>query len=279
MSLWPKGYKMAFCFSFDVDFDSAWRRRLIDNKLPEDEQVVLSIGKYGAKKGLKRILNLLDKYKIKATFFIPGIIAEKYKETISSILKSNHEIGHHGYDHITPLFLSEEDQKNEIIKGLEALKRNLGVTPLGYRAPGEGLGKTLNFLVENGLIYDSSMMDDDLPYIIEVGDRDLVEIPWRWVLDDYPFYAFNYYPPLPYKHSPPVDSRTVLQIWKDEFDYLYQEGLFMTIIGHPHQIGQPSRIMALEEFIRYILSKKDVWIVTYGELAKYVLSNKKEFKA
>ena len=53
----------------------------------------------------------------------------------------------------------------------------------------------------------------------------------------------------------------------------------MSIIGHPHQIGQPSRIMALKEFIRYILSKKNVWIVTYEELAKYVLSNKKEFKA
>lgn len=271
---WPEGKKCAVSFSFDVDADSSWRLKLLSEGQDQNEPVVRSIGKYGINRGLPRILELLRKHEIRATFFVPGVVAENYTDSILKIVEQGHEIGHHGYDHLPPTTLTEGEQKGEILKGKEALKRILGVYPRGYRCPGEGLGsKTLEALIENGIMYDSSMMGDDIPYYFSVEDKRIVELPWKWVDDDFIFYGYNSSPPLTNKKAPPVDPRTVTQIWKDEFDVLYQEGLYMMTIGHPHQIGQPSRVKALDDFIRYVKNRKDVWIATGDEISEHFISS------
>lgn len=270
---WPNGKKCAVSFTFDVDADSSWRLKLLNEGQDENEQVVRSIGKYGINRGLPRILSLLKKHEIKSTFFVPGVVAENYTEAIMQIVKDGHEIAHHGYDHLPPTSLSEAEQMVEIRKGKETLKRTLNVEAKGYRCPGEGLGKkTLEALIESGILYDSSMMGDDIPYGVNVGSKSIVELPWKWVDDDFIFYGYNSSPPITNKKAPPVDPRTVTQIWKDEFDVLYEEGLYMMIIGHPHQIGQPSRVKALEDFINYVKSREDVWIATGLEIAEHYLS-------
>lgn len=271
---WPNGKKCAVSFSFDVDVDSSWRQKLIGDGKDENEAVVRSIGQYAVARGLPRVLALLKKHGIKATFYVPGIVAENYTEAVMKIKEGGHEIAHHGYDHIPPTSLSEEEQVEAIVQGKETLKRVLNVVPVGYRSPGSGLGKkTLDALVDNGIIYDSSMMGDDMPYEFKTpGGKKILELPWKWVTDDFVFYSFNYYPPLTYKKAPPVDPRTVTQIWKDEFDVIHEEGLYMMAIGHPHQIGQASRIKALEDFINYIKKQDDVWIATGEEIAKHYTS-------
>ncbi|MGC8497802.1 MAG: polysaccharide deacetylase family protein [Thermoplasmata archaeon] len=276
--VWPKNYKFTISFSFDVDVDSFWRQKLISAGSDPNDPVVISMGQYGANVGVFRILKLLEKYKIKATFFVPGEIAERYTSLILAIKMQGHEIAHHGYEHLDQYSLSPERQIEEIIKGKKALEQKISVTPLGYRSPG-GLGiNTLEALLNNGIIYDSSMMGDDMPYIYQIKNREIVEIPWKYVYDDFVFYGFNFFPSLDYRKASPVNPRTVTEIWKDEFDILYEEGLFMTIIGHPHLIGQPSRIKALENFIKYILTRDSVGIVTYKEIAEYVKNNEKNFK-
>lgn len=271
---WPNGKKCAISFSFDVDADSSWRQKLLKEGLDENEPVVRSIGKYGINRGLPRILALLRKHAIRATFFVPGVIAENYTESIMKIVEDGHEIAHHGYDHVPPTSLSELGQVEEIVKGKEALKRVLNVEPTGYRCPGENLGKkTLEALVENGIKYDSSMMGDDMPYKVDVNGKYIVELPWKWISDDFIFYGYNSSPPLANKKAPPVDPRTVTQIWKDEFDVLYEEGLYFMVLGHPHQIGQPSRMKALEDFITYVKSRDDVWIATGMEITEHFLSS------
>jgi len=268
--IWPNGFRCAVTFTFDVDVDAVWRIKLKQAGMDENEPVVRAMGRYGIKRGLPRILELLKKYSIKGTFFVPGIIVDEYPESIKKIKDEGHEIALHGYNHITPTTLSNEEQKKEIYKALQTMEDNLSVKPVGFRSPGAGIGEgTLEALLEIGAIYDSSMMGDDIPYLYEIaGKGKLVEIPWKWSVDDWVFYAFNYYPPLTYKYAPPVDPRTVTEIWKNEFDVLYDEGLFFTSIGHPQQIGQASRIKAFEEFIKYVKQRKDVWIATYSEVAK-----------
>ena len=262
--------KCVVSFSFDVDVDSSWRLKLKEAGMDENEPVVRSIGTYSLTRGLPRVLKLLKKYSIKATFFVPGIIAEERSEEMLKIKDAGHEIAHHGYNHTPPTSLNESDQENEIVHGIKALRDNLGVEPVGYRPPGSGISKaTLRALVKNGLIYDSSMMGDDIPYMFKIdNNNEIVEIPWKWSVDDFVFYSFNYYPPLKYKLAPPVNPRTLTEIWKDEFDVLYEEGLFFTAIGHPHQIGQPSRIKALDDFLQYIKTKKNVLFSTYKELTE-----------
>lgn len=269
---WPDGKKCAVSFSFDVDADSSWRLKLLNEGKDENEPVIRSIGKYGINRGLPRILSILKKHKIKATFFVPGVVVENYSDSIRKIVEDGHEVAHHGYDHVSPPTLSDASQEEQIVRGKEILKRVLNVEPKGYRCPGEGLGaKTLGALVENGISYDSSMMGDDLPYRVAVNGKNIVELPWKWVTDDFIFYGYSSSPSN--KKSPPVDPRTVTQMWKDEFDVIYDEGLYMMLIGHPHQIGQPSRAKALEDFISYVESRDNVWIATGGEITEHFLSS------
>ena len=267
---WPNNARCTVVFSFDVDITAGWKHVLRRNNIERDDPVVLSQGEYSVRRGISRVLKTLSNYNIKGTFFIPGINIEKYPE-ISVIHKEAHEIAAHGYRHIVPTKLEYLEEKEEIGKGVELLTKKFGIKVLGYRSPGEGLtDSTLKLLIENGLIYDSSMMDDDLPYIVEVGDKKIVELPWRWVMDDWTYFGFNYFPPLEYRKCGPENPRLALEVWKDEFDIIYEEGLYIMFLAHPQQIGQPSRIKALRNFIEYVMSHDNVWITTAGELANYI---------
>lgn len=267
-NFWPEDYKCAVSFSFDVDADSFWRLKLDSSGRDREEPVVNSLGSYAINRGLPRVLTLLKKYSIKATFFVPGVVAEKYPASIKKIVEDGHEIGHHTYDHKDPSSMSEEAQIQDIDDGIDALVRTAGVKPIGYRSPGSLPLSTVDALLDRGIVYDSSLMGDDIPYYFQSGTgRNIVEIPWKFSVDDFVWYGFNFDPPLAYKAAPPADPRTVTQVWMDEFDVIFNEGLFFTLIGHPHQIGQASRIKALEEFMKYV-KRDEVWIATYNEIAK-----------
>ncbi|MEM4487478.1 MAG: polysaccharide deacetylase [Desulfurococcaceae archaeon] len=275
MSLkWPGSKKCAVCISFDVDADISWRQILRRNNIERDEPVVLSQGIYEIKRGIGRVLSILRKHGIKATFFIPGVVAEKYRDTLMGILRDGHEIAHHGHNHIVPSRLTPEMEEEEFKRGIEALERAFGVRPAGYRSPGEGLGeKTHELIAKNKMVYDSSMMDDDLPYIIKTPAGRIVELPFRWVMDDWVYFGFNYFPPLEYRRTGPESPRTALQVWIDELDVICSESLYLMFIGHPQQIGQPSRAKALDEFLTYITrNRQDVWVATAEEIATYILT-------
>lgn len=273
---WPNDSRCAVCFTFDVDAEISWRGVLRRNNIYRDDPVVLSLGTYCIKRGLPRILDILRKNDIKATFFVPGRIAEIHREQVKSIIEDGHEIAHHGYNHIVPTRLSPVEEEEDFRKGFELLRDLCGVTPSGYRSPGEGLSDhTLKIITKYGLLYESSMMDDDVPYVVDIDGKKLVELPWRWILDDWVYFGFNYFPPLEYRKAHPESPRKVLEIWKDEFDAIYDENLYFMIIMHPQIMGQPSRARVLNELINYIKSKEKVWITTARELALYCASTLK----
>lgn len=96
---WPEGKKCAVMFTFDVDGDTTWENG--NRGLPNGEKYIksLSVGQYGPKRCVDRILDMLDRYGVKATFFVPGLTAERYPDVIMRIAEAGHEIGHHGYAH------------------------------------------------------------------------------------------------------------------------------------------------------------------------------------
>jgi peptidoglycan/xylan/chitin deacetylase (PgdA/CDA1 family) len=266
---WYNGKKCVVCLTFDLDAEISWRNILRRNKIDRDNPVVLSQGTYGPKAGVPRILRLLKKHNVKAGFFIPGEVAELYPDTVSDIFKEGHEIGHHGYSHKNPASCTFLEEKEEIKKGIEVLESITGEKPIGYRAPAADLSEnTLNLLNEFNLIYDSSMMGDDLPFTIKTKEADITELPIRWMLDDWPFFGFNYFPALEYQSG--IDShRKVYEIWADEFEATYEEGLYFMLAMHPQIIGVPSRAKMLENLIEFMKSKKDVWFATPFEITQF----------
>ena len=107
------------------------------------------------------ILNILEKYNVKATFFIVGWIAEKHPELVREISKRGHEIGCHSYKHQRIHTFTEEAFKEDTRKAKEIIEDISGRQVVGYRAPTYSITRdtlwALEILAKLGFTYDSSI--------------------------------------------------------------------------------------------------------------------------
>ncbi len=260
MPLTSKGFPLFL--TFDLDAETMWTAR---DAAYAQRPILMSQGAYGWKVGTGRILDLLDRYGIKTTFFIPGLVVDQRPALMEDILRRGHEIAHHSYTHRWILSLSPEDEREEMEKGIAAIRRTTGRNPRGWRSPAAELSPiSMPLLVEFGFDYSSNFFDDDSPYLHDVaGERTkIVELPFRWVLDDAPFFQYSIVLPGRTLQAPSA----VLEAWKDEFDVLYAEDRMMMVGMHPQLIGQPSRLKALEGLIEHALKHRNVWIARCDEM-------------
>lgn len=267
--IWSQDAKVAVGLSFDFDAET---NALRDSNFSPG---VLSQGEYGARIGIPRILALLEKYRIPATFFVPAVSALLHQDSIKLILsKGKHEIGIHGWIHERNSLLSEDEERELMKRSFETLKNLTGKAPVGIRTPSWDFSpSTLKIIKELGLIYDSSLMADERPYeILDEGKPSgIVELPVEWIMDDYPYFGFERFSPI----RPLISPDDVFSIWSAEFDKAYEEGTMFILTMHPKIIGHRSRILMLEKLIQHILSRKNVWFATHEEIARYVLKEKK----
>ena len=254
MAATSKGFPLML--TFDLDAETMWTGRDPANaKRP----ILMSQGAYGWKVGMPRVLALLDRYEIKSTFFIPGEIAERHPDLVRHVVAQGHEVAHHSYSHRWIVTLEPDDEREEMRKGMEILTSLTGSRPRGWRSPAaEFSAITLGLIKEYGFDYSSNFFDDDSPYLLEIdGMRtDIVELPFRWVLDDAPFFQYSIVLPGRTLQAPSA----VLEAWKSEFDVLYAEDRMMMVGMHPEIIGQPSRIKVLEGLIEHARAHPNVWI-------------------
>ncbi len=166
---WPDGIRAAATFTFDLDAEAAM---LADHPRTADYLDTMAHQRYGPRTAVPRLLRLLDRRGIRATFFIPGWVAEQWPAVARSIRDAGHEIGHHGYFHESVRGLDEAAEERALVRGFEALDAVLGVRPTGYRAPSWDLNwRTPALLAKHGFRYSSNLMDADHPYRLAVGPR------------------------------------------------------------------------------------------------------------
>ncbi len=178
-SIWPEPTQCVVTLTFDIDGPTATMNR--DPSLA-DHPSVISMGEFGPKVGTPRILELLDRHEIPATFFVPGWVAERNEELVKRIAGEGHEIAHHGYLHEPPSSLTPDQEEGEILDhGSRIIEEITGGRPLGYRSPSWELSEnSLDLMHERGFVYDSSLMGDDIPYMVGEPGRQLVELPVHW---------------------------------------------------------------------------------------------------
>jgi peptidoglycan/xylan/chitin deacetylase (PgdA/CDA1 family) len=256
--------RVAVSLTFDFDAESAWL-----GGFKVDTPSALSRGAYGANEGVPRILKLLDKYGLPATFYIPGDTADRHPDVVKAIVAAGHEVGHHGYLHEAPHVLTPDEERTMIERGLDALQRIVGVVPKGYRSPSWELSKsTFGFLSEYGFAYDASQLARDRPYWVEdQGKRtNLVEVPSAWELCDSAHFLFAYNPVYLVGLSGPSK---VEEIWREDFDGAYEEGgdTCYVLTMHPQIIGRHHRMRMVERVINHILEHDDVWFAQMQEIA------------
>lgn len=254
--------RLTVCLSFDFDAMSVWIAET-------DNPATISRGEFGAV-AIPRILALLERHRAEASFFVPGHTALAYPGLVRDIHAAGHEIGHHGWVHENPAKLKPDEEREAFARGLEALSEVAGVAPVGFRSPaGEFSPSTIEILLENGLLYDSTLSGSDFePYYVRRGDViskteayvfgepcELVEMPIAWVLDDFPLFEFE--PGFALSQHPPSHVR---EIWESEFDWAYENapGGVVTIIMHPQVIGRGSRLVMLEQLIEHMAARDGV---------------------
>jgi peptidoglycan/xylan/chitin deacetylase (PgdA/CDA1 family) len=261
--------KVAVSLTFDFDAESAWL-----GSFKVSTPSALSRGAYGANEGVPRILKLLAKYNLPATFFIPGDTADRHPTVTKTIVDAGHEIGHHGYCHEPPHLLDLAAEREMIERGLDALDRQTGTRPVGYRSPAWELSNnTFALLEEYGFKYDASQLGADRPYwATSTGPgQHLAEIPGAWELTDSSHFMFSFSPTY---HTGLASPSKVEEIWRADFDGMYEESndACYVLTMHPQIIGRPHRMQMLERVIQHILGHDNVWITQMGAIADEFLS-------
>ncbi|MFQ5742155.1 MAG: polysaccharide deacetylase [Acidobacteriota bacterium] len=258
---WPGGARVAVLLSFDVDNETV--QGLRDGEVSVG---ALSQGQYGSRVALSRVVDLLDREEVPATFFFPAWSLKLAPEQAGVIEASGrHEIAVHGWIHERNTQLDADTERRLLQQAVDAIEEIAGVRPVGYRAPSWNFSPaTLSIIREMGFLYESSLMADDRPYeLLADGEpTGMVELPVEWILDDAPL--FN---PLGARYSPPRD---VMQVWIDEFDRAWEEGTMLLLTMHPHISGHRSRIVALQGLIDHIQARGGAWFATHAAAARYV---------
>ena len=265
------------CLTFDLDNTSGSIAR--DMTTP----TMISRGDFGMV-GTERLLALLARFAIPATWFIPGHTIESYPASVRAVHEAGHEIGHHGWTHRVPASLGREVEEQELVRGNEAIKALTGAYARGYRSPAWDLSPhSIALLLKHRFVYDSSLMGHDyLPYQARDGDvaaleaplvfgpdTALVEMPISWSLDDFPVFEFSRTPTgiLPGL----MNADLVLANWFADFDYMtrhYDWGV-LTYTFHPHVIGRGHRMMMLETLIERLTAAGAVFVTMERAVTQY----------
>lgn len=257
---WPDGARAVVFIGVNFDAESFDLREVA----PERMFGRFSYGRYATRAGYPRLVELLERHGVPATFFVPAADARRHPDLVRDLLRRGHEIGARGVD--LENLASMGDQEFQVLKSSREIIADIaGSAPQGFRAPGGELSPdTLGRLAELGFTYDASFQDDDHPYVFGLqGGRRLAEVPSTFALDDAPIYSARH-------------THARLQaIWRDEFTAMHAEGTLIPLTLHLRgDFGstRAARIAVLDALLTELKQLDGVRFMTGEDLARHALS-------
>lgn len=258
---WPGGARAAVALSFDCDHECF---ELGGGGTATGR---LAWGEFGRRVGVPRILDVLARHAVPASFFMPAMCALIDPDESRRIVGAGHELGLHGWVHENNSLLDAATERDLMLRARDVIAPLAGGGPLGFRSANWDLSPhTIDIVAEMGLAYDSSLMADEEPYELNIDGRPsgIVEIPVEWLRDDAVYLLFNRNPATrPW--MPPDD---VFSIFARELDAAMADGGLFQLVMHPFVIGYRSRIWILEALIER--AQGQVWFATHAQVAAWV---------
>ncbi len=266
---WPDGARCAALITFNLDA-GLFLTALHPGERPESTGIGSIVDNSYAFR-TRRLLDILEKRGVRATFFVPGSVAAARTELVREIASRGHEIAVRGWAAENLALLPEEEQRRLIFKSANAVREACGKSPAGFRMPdGEISPKTLEFVYEAGMSYSSSLCDDDRPYAHSLpGGAKLVEIPAHWSICDMTYFTFNFWPTVPLGQDRIACFRKVLENWKWEYDAFFDEGLCWVLQLDPYASGEPGHVFVVEDILDHIAEKGGAWFATCAQVADF----------
>lgn len=263
--MWPNDAKVAVGLTIDFDGEELWLHESKGANVGKPG--VMSQGTYGGRVAVPEILKLLDKHRVRATFFVPGRVAEVWPDRVKDIVSAGHELANHGYTHASPTTMSREQEERELVRGHEVLSAfSSDIT--GYRAPSLELTvHTLELLEKHGYRYSTNMMADVRPYWHE-GTK-ILEIPTSWPTNDSVHWWFDVETWT--KKISTVDE--VRSIWTEEYYGIRELGGACIYTTHPQIIGRPMRLRFLDSYLEFLVAQEDAWVATLDDMTTHLIKS------
>ena len=276
---WPDDARVAFVLGIAFE---AWDKNkptqgaALQSPLPKDalwkrDWSTETFREFGAKVGLKRLLDICDRYAVKTSVQVNGLTCVYYPELVKDCYDRGHELVAHGWDQGERLYmLTREQERENILKTIDAIVKVTGERPKGWSSPGvRPTDNTVELLAETGLEFHCDFHDDEMPYPIWVGDKLIIEFPHQYTINDH-------------RMQEEGTRQEFFEKFTDEFDYRYRIGdrnpTMMNVITHAYLISRIPFIDTFEKIIGYAKNHKDVWFARRGDVAawarKHVLANR-----
>lgn len=278
--IWPNKAKSAFALGFDMDGDTIWRNKI--RQLPNGNSYIKgpSIGQYGTKKGALRILDILDEFSLKSTWFIPANILKEHVDVVEKILDRGHEIGHHGLDHTGEYGASFEEQKERILYCQDIFEKYIGRRALGLRPTGALLPEAEKWIYsEGGFVYSSAGISGEACswYMVNGEKTSAVSIPCRdEQMDDYVQTVLHSYPAVLVGMPRIALYDNGYYNWVHEMEGMIRLGNSGSSAFHPQISGTPGRAVIFRKFCEYLVSNPNVWCASCIDIAQYYKARMEE---
>ncbi len=274
---WPGGARLALSIALNYEEGSEHSRSFGDAyDEPSGEwsgyvspptshrnRVVESIMEYGSRVGVWRLLDILNEYQVRGTFFACAMAFEKNPIVAKAAIERGHEVCSHGYRWEDHYDLDEEQERERIALAALSLERTTGVRPVGWYSRHGFTDHTRRLLVEAGFLYDSNAYNDELPYWVRVGDKQHLVVPYTPDVNDVRFWTAPGF----------ITADDFFAYLRDSFDTLLKASArvprMMSVGLHMRIAGRPGRAVALERFLDYARSKPGVWFARRDEIARW----------
>lgn len=271
--LWPGAARIAVSLVVNVEEGSELSLRDGDRgPEPVDELGVVlkkpvrnyaneSNYRYGIRAGAPRVLGLLDRFGMPATFTAAALSLERAPDLARRIAAAGHEVASHGYRWIHQFRMSEPEEREFVEKAVRSIEQSVGQRPLGWLSRYLTTEHTCRLLAESGFVYYMDDYSDDLPFWNTEHAHPLVVMPYALDSNDMKMWTAPAYTPAMW-----------LAYACDTFDQLYREGeeqpKMMSLGLHLRVIGRPGRIASLERFLEHVSKRRDVWVATRLQIAQ-----------
>ncbi len=273
---WPNGARLAV--NIVVNYEEGSERNVLDGDAeierasespyavePGGREFTLeSFFEFGSRVGIWRLIELFDQYQIPPTIFACALAVERNPSVAKAFVERKYDLVGHGYRWISHFGLSEEQERDQIRKAVESIQRTTGRRLVGwFTRPPQTLA-TRRILAEEGFLFDSGAVNDEVPYFQEVQSKPFLIVPYTLDVNDIRFWKGQMF-----------TARDFEEYCRDAFDVLYRESAraprMLSVGLHPRVIGRPGRILGLERFLASIQDCRDVWLATRTEIARFWL--------
>lgn len=267
---WPDNARIAFVLgiAFEAwDRDKPSRGGALQSPLPKDalckrDYSTETFRDFGARVGVRRLLDICDKYDLKVSMPVNGLTCEYYPELVKYAHGRGHEMVAHGWDQGEYLYmLTREQERENIFRTVAAIEKTTGERPTGWSSPGvRSTDHTPELVVEAGLKYHCDFHDEEMPYPLAVGGRMLIEFPHQYTINDH-------------RALHNMTRQEFFERFKDEFDYRHKIGAenptMMNVITHGYVSARIPMIDTFERIIAYAKGHGEVWFARRGDVAAW----------